>query len=78
MDQEVITPALSTAAGGLSVVWLAKVMLKNWLDKQDKANELLRDIDKQLVVLLHRVGTLEKDLNGLGQAMRKRIGCGEG
>lgn len=72
--KEIAIPIASTAAGGISVVWLTKIMITNWLRKQDQAMEILRDLDKHMAVLIHRVTSLENDLNGLGNSVRKRLG----
>ncbi len=56
---EIAVPAVSAAGGGLTVVWVAKVMLKNWLKKHDElglavqaAVTLLTRIDERVIQLL--------------------------
>lgn len=69
---DLIAPAAGAAAGGLSVVWMAKTFFGNWLKKQDEAQVILRDLEKAMAVTLHRLKTIEDDINGLGVAMRSR------
>jgi len=68
---DLLEPIIAAAAGGGGTAWLMKIMFQNWLKKQDKTNEMVRDHDKELAVLKHRIEVAEKDINGLGAALRK-------
>ncbi len=71
--QEIAIPAASAAAGSISVVWIAKLLITSWLQKYDSALVELTSLSKDMAVSLHRLTTIEKDLNGLGNAMRCRM-----
>lgn len=37
--EEIMIPAASAAGGGLTTLWVAKIMIQRWLDKNDKAHD---------------------------------------
>lgn len=70
---EVAIPAISAAGGGLSAVWLAKVLITSWLKRYDIAMQDISSLTKDMAVTLHRLKTIENDINGLGQSLRSAM-----
>lgn len=70
---DIAVPVAAVAGTGISVTWIAKMLINRWMKNQEDDSKLLRDIDKQLAVVVHRLGKVEGDINGLGNAMRARL-----
>lgn len=59
-NTDVIIPALSAAGGGLTVGWMAKLMIQNWLKKHDDMASLMHAMTIQLTRVEERVSTLQR------------------
>lgn len=60
MGEDIITPALSAAGGGLTVGWIAKLMIQNWLKKHDDMAANVQSMTIQLTRIEERVSTLQR------------------
>lgn len=68
---ELLGPATSTLIGGGVAAILTKMALTKWFKNIEKDSETLREVEKTLAVIQHRVEKMEKDINGIGAALRK-------
>jgi len=71
--EDLALPIASTAATGLSVIWISKVLISSWLRKYDKALDEITSLSKDMAVTLHRLSTLEKGINGIANSLRCRL-----
>lgn len=71
---ELLGPATSTLIGGGVAALLTKMALTKWFKNIEKDSETLREMDKNMAVLTHRVIKMERDINGIGAALRKMAG----
>jgi hypothetical protein len=59
------------------IVLFAGNVIKHYFDRhqiqQDRHQTELQEINKSLAVVLHRLGEMEKDINGLGTLVRKKL-----
>lgn len=60
MMEEIIVPAVSAAGGGLTVGWIAKLMIQNWLKKHDDMAASVQTMMIQLTRIEERVSTLQR------------------
>lgn len=72
---DIAVPVASAAAGGISAVWIAKMALTGWLEQLKENSKQLIEVLKDLAVIKKQVETIEKDINGLGNALRAKISC---
>lgn len=73
-DVNNILPGVAGAAGtGAVMIAIAKTVFNNWLAKADRTEELVRKVDRSLAVIETKVSAIEKDLDGIGNAMRRDI-----
>lgn len=68
---DILGPAASTLVGGGVAAILTKMALTKWFKSIERDSETLREVDKTLAVLNHRVEKMERDINGIGAALRK-------
>lgn len=65
---------IATAAG---IVIFAGNIIKHFFERhqsqQDRHSSDLQEINKSLAVVVHRLGEMEKDINGLGALVRKKF-----
>ena len=73
-DVNNIIPGVAGAAGtGAGMMVILKIFLSNWLAKADKTAELVSKVDKDLAVLDAKVANISKDLDGVGNALRREV-----
>lgn len=71
---EIAVPLASTAAGGISVIWVAKAMITNWLAKHDRLAITVQEHDKAIAVMVSELEHVVKDLNGVANMVRAKLG----
>lgn len=74
MSDDLLLPVAGTAGTGVTVIFIAKTMIENWLKRHDKLQDTVRDLDKSVAVLTEKVKELSKDLDavaGIARAARK-------
>lgn len=68
---DALGPMASTLVGGGVAAILTKMALTKWFKSIEKDSDMLREIDKSMAVLTHRVQKIEKDINGIGSSLRR-------
>jgi len=68
---DALGPLASTLVGGGVAALVMKASVARWFKSIEKDSETLRDVDKTLAVLTHRVIKIERDINGIGSSLRK-------
>ena len=58
--EDIAVPALSAAGGGLTVGWVAKTLITNWLNKLDDMASALQSLIIQTTRIEERVSTLQR------------------
>lgn len=69
---DLAVPVGSALAGGGGVLWVSKLLIQSWLEKYDKALDTIRDLDKQVAVQESVIKTMQRDIDGLGNLIRKK------
>lgn len=59
-EADVILPALSAAGGGLTVGWIAKLLITSWFKKHEQMAEALHTVTIQLTRIEERVTALQR------------------
>jgi hypothetical protein len=57
---EIAIPAASAVSGGVTVGWIAKTMIQNWLKKHDDMASSVQTMLIQLTRIEERVNTLQR------------------
>ena len=68
---DVMGPLASVLIGSGVVGIITKMALTKWFKSIEKDSDTLREVDKTLAVLTHRVVKIERDINGIGSSLRK-------
>ena len=53
--EEAIVPAASAAAGGITTLWVAKVMIQRWLEKNDTSHDKWDRKTGEILVAVTRI-----------------------
>lgn len=57
---DIVVPAASAAGGGLTVGWIAKLLIQNWLKKHEAMESSVGTMLIQLTRIEERVSTLQR------------------
>jgi hypothetical protein len=68
---DALGPLASTLVGGGVAAIIMKMAVTKWFKSIEKDSETLREVDKTLAVLIHRVSKIERDINGIGASLRR-------
>ena len=53
--EEIAVPAMSAAGGGITTLWIAKIMIQRWLEKNDKAHDKWEGKIESMLLALTRI-----------------------
>lgn len=67
MQQEIIVGLLSGGTAG----FFMKLAVDRFFKKNDSDSDVLRNVDKTVAVMLHRLDKLERDINSIGKILRE-------
>jgi hypothetical protein len=70
VQQEIILGILSGGTAG----FFMKLAVDRFFKKNDSDSDVLRNVDKTVAVMAHRLDKLERDINAIGKILRDMRG----
>jgi hypothetical protein len=69
--QDLAIPMVSTATGGISVLFVSKLLLQSWMRRYDDLQKTVSQVDKDVAVLNSKIQDMKNDINNIGALLRK-------
>ena len=72
MEPDLLTPAVSAVGGGLTVGWIAKVMIQNWIRRNEQSHEQNSKSIHEIQIALTRIEEQTRGMSRIEDQVRSQ------